>query len=77
MKPRAEQISRQPSVTEQDNMGDRFYFELDVGGNPGAVQNWPSFIRMNDGRALLQAVLRREDELDSDLEAGIVGPYRR
>ena len=77
MKPRAEQISRRPSVAEMENAGDRFYFELDVGGNPGAVKHWPSFIRMNDGRALLQAVLRREDELDSDLEAGVVGSTRR
>lgn len=77
MKPRVEQISRRPSVLETDNGGDRFYFELDVGGNPGAVKNWPSFVRMNDGRALLQAVLRRQDELDSDLEAGMTGSDRR
>lgn len=77
IKPRAEQVSRRPSMTETENVGDRFYFELDVGGNPGAVQHWPSFIRMNEGRALLRAVLLRENELDSDLETGVTGPHRR
>ncbi|KAK8140495.1 hypothetical protein PG984_000561 [Apiospora sp. TS-2023a] len=39
---------------------ERFFFEIDVGtGNSEVIRQWPSFVSMSEGRALIQAVLMR------------------
>lgn len=42
--------------------------EINVGGHGAVVSNWPSFLRMEGGRALIQANMRRT-RVDMDLEA--------
>jgi hypothetical protein len=42
--------------------------EINVGGHGAVVSNWPSFLRMENGRALIQANMRRS-KVDIDLEA--------
>jgi hypothetical protein len=48
-------------------------FEIDVGGNDEVVSKWPSFVRMENGKALIQATMKRDDY---DLEAQRPGPSR-
>ncbi|KAI1852366.1 hypothetical protein JX265_006416 [Neoarthrinium moseri] len=44
-------------------------FEIDVGGHDDVVSKWPSFLGIRDGKALIQATVRREHGEDYDVEA--------
>lgn len=41
-------------------------FEIDVGGNDDVIRKWPSFLRLENGKALIQATVRQDS---FDLEA--------
>ncbi|KAI0146584.1 hypothetical protein BJ166DRAFT_502387 [Pestalotiopsis sp. NC0098] len=49
-------------------------FEIDVGGNDDVIRKWPGFLRLENGRALIQATVRRDS---FDVEAQRAGPSGR
>lgn len=52
--------SQRPSLISTLGGEERFFFEIDVGaGNSEVIRQWPSFVSMSEGRALIQAVLMR------------------
>ncbi|KAK8090041.1 hypothetical protein PG997_005002 [Apiospora hydei] len=52
--------SHRPSLISTIGGEERFFFEIDVGaGNAEVIRQWPSFVSMSEGRALIQAVLMR------------------
>lgn len=55
-------------------IGSNIAFEIDVGGNDDVICKWPSFIRLENGKALLQATIRTND---FDVEAQQPGPSGR
>ena len=61
--------SQRPSLLSTIGGEERFFFEIDVGaGNSEVIRQWPSFVSMSEGRALIQAVLMRPGT-DSYLDA--------
>ncbi|KAK8048611.1 hypothetical protein PG994_010341 [Apiospora phragmitis] len=68
--------SHRPSLISTIGGEERFFFEIDVGGNSEAIRQWPSFVSMNDGRALIQAVLMRPGN-DPYLESQPWSPQSR
>lgn len=70
----AEQRSRSSSTrpfSTKALLSNNVTFEIDVGGNDEVISKWPSFVRMENGKALIQATMRREG---LDLEAQRPGP---
>ncbi|KAK6865168.1 hypothetical protein PG990_005391 [Apiospora arundinis] len=51
--------SQRPSLISTIGDEERFFFEIDVGANSEVIRQWPSFVSMSEGRALIQAVLMR------------------
>lgn len=51
--------SQHPSFISTIGSEERFFFEIDVGRNSEVIRQWPSFVSMSEGRALIQAVLMR------------------
>lgn len=49
-------------------------FEIDVGGNDDVIRKWPGFLRLENGRALIQATVRRDS---FDVEAQRASPSGR
>ncbi|ETS87357.1 hypothetical protein PFICI_01185 [Pestalotiopsis fici W106-1] len=78
IKPEVEERSRANS-TANGLMGQALApplitFEIDVGGNDDVIRKWPSFLRLENGKALIQASIRQDS---FDLEAQRPGPSGR
>ncbi|KAK9771823.1 hypothetical protein SCAR479_11463 [Seiridium cardinale] len=76
--PTVEQRSRASSTTpasaHKQSLPGSVTFEIDVGGNDSVISNWPSFVRIENGKAIIRATMRKDD---FDLEAQQPGPSSR
>lgn len=70
---RSRASSAAPMPMRTNSLPRNITFEIDVAGNDEVISKWPSFVRIEDGKALIQATLRQEDY---DLESQRQSPSR-
>lgn len=54
--------------------GSVILLEIDTGGRDEEVRQWPSCVRISNGKAFIQATIRQPDDENYDIEAQLPRP---